>query len=220
MFEIFREIKLPDIFTFLNLIFGFAGIYYIFIDLHFSVIFLFTSVLMDGADGLVAARYGKGMLGEDLDSLADAVSFGVLPALMISVLSPTHLAIAMIFLLMGVLRLARFNVLKTEDFIGYPITSSALMIGSIIYLGIDSLSIAVLTLIVSVFMVCDLEYLRIKDPVILSVMAIVIVSSFIVRDAAYVILAAAIFYLLSPIPKKVMQWLEMRKRRRLILKRE
>lgn len=220
MFEIFREIKLPDIFTFLNLIFGFAGIYYIFIDLHFSVIFLFTSVLMDGADGLVAARYGKGMLGEDLDSLADAVSFGVLPALMISVFSPTHLAIAMIFLLMGVLRLARFNVLKTEDFIGYPITSSALMIGSMIYLGIDSLSIAVLTLIVSVFMVCDLEYLRIKDPVILSVMAIVIVSSFIVRDAAYVILAAAIFYLLSPIPKKVMQWLEMRKRRRLILKRE
>jgi CDP-diacylglycerol--serine O-phosphatidyltransferase len=219
MFRIFWEIRIPDVFTFLNLTFGFAGIYCVFTKPELSIIFLFIAVLMDGADGLLATSHGKGVLGKDLDSLADIVSFGVLPALLIALNSLLCLAIALIFLLSGILRLARFNVVNRENFMGYPITASALIIGSMVYLNFDFSYIASAALILSAFMVCDLEYLRIKDYLVLSVVAIVIVSSFIVKDAAYAILALTILYLLSPFPKQVMKWLERRRRRKPFLKR-
>jgi len=107
MFSVLKDVKLPDVFTFLNLTFGFSGIYCFFTNPSMSYQFLFASVIMDGADGFIAERCGKGVLGKDLDSLADAVSFGVLPALIIA--SFGSVIVALMYLVAGVLRLARFK---------------------------------------------------------------------------------------------------------------
>jgi len=208
MFKVFKDIRLPDIFTFLNLTFGFSGIYCVFSNPNLSYQFLFASVIMDGADGFVASKCGKGIFGKDLDSLADAVSFGVLPALMIANLgnSTVYPAIAMIYLLAGVLRLARFNVLSVNNFIGYPITASALMIGSMLYLGFGSSIVVATALVLSVFMVCDVEYTKIKNkPVLSTVGFVVIVTSLIVKHIAYLMLIATILYLLSPLLNRVIK---------------
>ncbi len=207
MFSVFRDVKLPDIFTFLNLTFGFSGIYYTFSDPHLSYQFLFASVLMDGADGMVASKCGKGVFGKDLDSLADAVSFGVLPALIIANLgsSAIYFVIAIIYLLAGVLRLARFNVLSVNNFIGYPITASALMIGSMLYLGIDVSIVTAVAFVLSVVMVCDVEYMKVRNKPVLLVVAVVILSSLLVNQVAYLTLIATILYLLSPLLDKVIK---------------
>ncbi|WP_300608762.1 archaetidylserine synthase [Methanohalophilus sp.] len=76
-------------------------------------------------------------IGVYLDSLADAVSFGVAPACIIFFLYcrelciPTAL-IAGIYLLCGILRLARFSTKQKSipDFEGLPITASAVIISS------------------------------------------------------------------------------------------
>ncbi|MFP3908549.1 MAG: CDP-alcohol phosphatidyltransferase family protein [Halobacteriota archaeon] len=210
MFKILSEIRISDFFTFLNLFFGFMGILYLFQDVTMSVKFLFISAIMDGADGFIASRIGEGSLGKPLDSLADAVSFGVLPALMIALSG--HMAVAVAFLLTGVLRLARFNVLKKEDFVGYPITASAIVIASMFYLNFDILTVEAMAVVLAIFMILDIEYLKIRDNVILFVFAVVIISSFVVRDAAYAVLAMTLLYLASPFPGKVYQWMERRKK--------
>jgi CDP-diacylglycerol--serine O-phosphatidyltransferase len=210
MFKILYEIKICDLFTFLNLSFGFAGILYLFQDITISILFLFISALMDGADGFIASKYGEGSLGKVLDSLADIVSFGILPAAMISMKG--YFVVALIFLLTGILRLARFSVYNRENFIGYPITASALMIASMLYLNFDIEVVVVSTLILSAFMLSDIEYVKVREKVILSVLAIVIVSSFVVKDAAYVIIALTLLYLVSPFPWRFVEW--MRRRRR------
>jgi CDP-diacylglycerol--serine O-phosphatidyltransferase len=209
MFKVFRDVKLPDVFTFLNLTFGFSGIYCIFSNPVFSYHFLFASVIMDGADGMVASKFGKGILGKDLDSLADAVSFGVLPALMIANLgdSVAYLAIAMLYLLTGILRLARFNVLSVTNFIGYPITASALMIASMLYLGFDSSIVVATALILSMFMICDVEYVKVRNKPVLLVVGLVIIASFFIQQMAYLTLIAAFLYLLSPL-RKVIKWMK------------
>lgn len=175
-----------------------------------SVEFLFISAIMDGADGFVASKIGEGPLGKPLDSLADAVSFGVLPSLMIALSG--HIAVAMVFLLTGILRLARFNVLKKENFIGYPITASAIFIASMFYLNFNILAIEIMAIVLSVFMIVDIEYVKIRDNVILFVFAVVIISSFVVRDAAYAVLAMTLLYLVSPFPGRVYQWIERRRK--------
>ncbi|HID43472.1 MAG TPA: hypothetical protein EYP30_06840 [Archaeoglobaceae archaeon] len=217
MFKVIYEIRVSDFFTFLNISFGFAGILYLFQDMYIAIQFLFISALMDGVDGFIASKVGESSLGKVLDSLADIVSFGVLPALMLSISG--FFTVAIIFLLTGILRLARFSILKRENFVGYPITASALMVASMFYLDFDIIIVAGTALVLSAFMLSDIEYVKIRDKVILFVVAVVIISTFIVRDAAYVIIALTLLYLVSPFPWRLNQWLIERRRRRLFSRR-
>lgn len=219
MFRVLYELRIGDFFTFLNLFFGFAGIIYLLEDINMAIIFLFVSALMDGADGFIASKFGGGSLGHVLDSLADVVSFGVLPAAFIALLFPDFLVVSLIYLLSGAIRLARFSVQKTDNFMGYPITASALMIGSMIYLNFNSWTIIGTTLILSAFMITELEYVKMKDKLILFVVAVIIISSFYVKDAAYATISLTALYLFSPFPWRFYQWLEFRRRRKLYSKR-
>ena len=104
---------------------------------------LFTSTLLfigvglaDFLDGAVArAIDAQSPFGGIFDSLADAISFGVAPAILLvkSVLYPLHslmgfilLFSAMIYTFCGVLRLARFQMDTTQkySFVGMPIPSA------------------------------------------------------------------------------------------------
>ncbi|NLN49210.1 MAG: CDP-diacylglycerol--serine O-phosphatidyltransferase [Clostridiales bacterium] len=91
--------------------------------------FILLGTLLDRLDGKVARKLDiVSELGKELDSLADLVSFGVAPAILMWSLSLNGIymygsAITIIYILSGAYRLARFNVTKTVNYyIGVPIT--------------------------------------------------------------------------------------------------
>lgn len=98
---------------------------------------IFVGMLFDFADGL-AARLLKAYseIGKELDSLADLVSFGVLPSVLIfQYLKPQSMAWAYLAFLIAVfsaLRLAKFNTdtRQSEEFIGLPTPANALFFAS------------------------------------------------------------------------------------------
>lgn len=115
-----------------------------------AVLFILIAALMDGLDGRIARMLdGSSPFGAQMDSLADAVNFGVAPALVIYsyVLNKIpHLGwiAALIYCIACCLRLARFNIMledknmadwKKNYFVGVPAPAGALLILLPLYLG-------------------------------------------------------------------------------------
>lgn len=119
-----------------------------------AIMLIFGSCIFDLLDGRLARLGGQeSPFGQEFDSIADVVSFGMAPALLVSkaVLFPLSeqlgdfkigWAIAFIYLLCGAMRLARFNCLAnmpkkpgySMDFRGIPIPMAAGFIASITFL--------------------------------------------------------------------------------------
>ncbi|HEX9781924.1 MAG TPA: CDP-diacylglycerol--serine O-phosphatidyltransferase [Opitutaceae bacterium] len=120
-----------------------------------AVWFIIGAVVFDSLDGRLARLGGReSLFGKEFDSIADVVSFGVAPALLVVflILSPDlneHFRlggffIGFIYLLCAGVRLARFNVIthplvytnqakyNTKDFVGLPVPAAAGMIGSLV----------------------------------------------------------------------------------------
>lgn len=115
---------------------------------HTAIWFILGACIFDLLDGRLARLGGhESAFGREFDSLADIVSFGVAPALMVYriVLQEFPRAgwiIASIYLACGALRLARYNCVAAKregvaaaeaekNFTGFPITAAAGMIASI-----------------------------------------------------------------------------------------
>jgi len=149
---------LPNLMTAGNLFCGFAAILRIiegallqvqevnpFMHYHEAIILILGACVFDLLDGRVARLGGnESPFGREFDSLADIVSFGVAPALLVyrivlKEFNPGWL-VAFIFLACGALRLARFNCLAAakhagdpvdKDFSGFPIPAAAGVTASI-----------------------------------------------------------------------------------------
>jgi len=135
---------LPNAITCANLFSGCIGIVLAFQgELIAAAYAIFLSAIFDFFDGL-ASRVLKSFsgIGKDLDSLADIVSFGVLPAvIMYQILLAGHQInkvsdylnfIAFLIPVFSALRLAKFNVdtRQAENFIGLPTPANAILIAS------------------------------------------------------------------------------------------
>lgn len=135
---------IPNTVTCLNLFSGCLGIVFAFNgELHFAAYAILISAVLDFLDGMLA-RWLKAYseIGKQLDSLADMVSFGVLPSVIIYhifLLSPqtapysTFLNYsAFLIAVFSALRLAKFNIdtRQTENFIGLPTPANSLLIAS------------------------------------------------------------------------------------------
>ncbi|MGE4540321.1 MAG: CDP-diacylglycerol--serine O-phosphatidyltransferase [Bacteroidales bacterium] len=185
---------IPNLITLLNLFSGILAIYCaIKGDLNQAAYFIFIAALFDFLDGF-AARLLKAYsgIGEQLDSLADVVSFGVAPAFILHeliLISHGRVSwevngldilpfVAFMVPLFAAYRLAKFNVdeSQTVNFKGLPSPAAGLMIASLplirtqLYEG-QSLLYMVLTntyfyigiaLIVSVLMVSNLPLFGLK----------------------------------------------------------
>ncbi len=130
---------IPNLLTLGNLFSGFSAIIYISRnEFEIAAIMILIAGIFDTLDGVVARLIrATSPIGIELDSLCDAVSFGVAPSFMIYQmyfyqLEQTGIVISSLPALAGVYRLARFNVQATfEDktyFKGMPIPSAALFI--------------------------------------------------------------------------------------------
>ncbi|WP_044515571.1 CDP-diacylglycerol--serine O-phosphatidyltransferase [Mycolicibacterium septicum] len=104
-----------------------------------SMAFLAVAAILDALDGRVARMLNAtSKMGEEIDSLADAVNFGVAPALIVYGTLLSHSRVGWIVVLLYavciVLRLARFNALldvdqpayEKEYFVGMPAPAGAL----------------------------------------------------------------------------------------------
>lgn len=155
---------------------------------------LFIAAVFDTFDGMIARALGATTeFGKEYDSIADVVTFGAAPAILVYCWGlrqlPAGGAVAFIYLIAGSLRLARFNVMagKTDHryFVGLPIPAGALTIASIIYYApspIASQRFAVVMMVVTVAvafaMVSPIRYrsqkglLHKKEPSLISFVAI------------------------------------------------
>lgn len=120
-----------------------------------AVWFILGAALFDTLDGRLARMGGKeSLFGAEFDSLADVISFGIAPALMVFflILSPTQgyevfrnigWFLGFVYLLCAAIRLARFNVItnpllhrgkkeSNKDFIGLPVPAAAATVASLV----------------------------------------------------------------------------------------
>lgn len=121
-----------------------------------AVWYIFGAMAFDALDGRLARMGGKeSLFGAEFDSLADVVSFGLAPALMVFFLiirpaagDQTLLSvgglIGFIYLLCAAIRLARFNVIthpllhrpggkpSNKDFVGLPVPAAAGTIAALV----------------------------------------------------------------------------------------
>jgi CDP-diacylglycerol--serine O-phosphatidyltransferase len=138
---------IPNLLTCGNLFCGCIGIVATFQDnLMLAAYLIGIAGVLDFFDGFVA-RWLKAYspIGKELDSLADCVTFGVLPGMIIfhligkSMPADTSTAlgflpyIAFVISIFSALRLAKFNVdtRQTTSFIGVPTPANAFLIGSL-----------------------------------------------------------------------------------------
>ncbi|MES2062200.1 MAG: CDP-diacylglycerol--serine O-phosphatidyltransferase [Bacteroidota bacterium] len=142
-----RRVKkhLPNAITCANLFSGCIGIVFTFQDqLVYAAYAIFLAAIFDFFDGF-ASRVLQSFsgIGKDLDSLADMVSFGVLPSaimyeLLLQAPQIPHVSdylnfIAFLIPVFSALRLAKFNTdtRQAESFIGLPTPANAILIASI-----------------------------------------------------------------------------------------
>lgn len=145
-----RALHLADLITELN---GFCGVMSIFSSIRYcldpnhpydlthvwaALVFMPFGLFFDFMDGKVARwRKKSSLMGQELDSLADLISFGVAPATLAFTLglrTPIDSLLLTFFILCGLSRLARFNVTvaalpkdasgKSKYFEGTPIPTT------------------------------------------------------------------------------------------------
>ncbi|KAA0895494.1 CDP-diacylglycerol--serine O-phosphatidyltransferase [Oryzomonas rubra] len=177
---------LPNLFTTGSM---FAGFYSMVASLNgnfdVAALWIFASAVFDGLDGKVARLTGTtSKFGVEYDSLADLVSFGVTPGLMMYAwaLKPfgrLGWLAAFLFVVCGALRLARFNVqvntVESKRFVGLPIPAAASMVAATVLLfhhfGWPStykrLAILVLIYLLAFLMVSGFRYYSFKDPALI-----------------------------------------------------
>ena len=133
---------IPNTITSMNLLAGIMGVIFTLEGhLEWALPLMVLAAVFDFCDGLAARLLGAySPIGGELDSLADLVSFGVLPALMLYKVQPTDAPailryIPLFIAVMSAVRLAKFNVdeRQTLDFIGLPTPSCAMLCGSLAY---------------------------------------------------------------------------------------
>ena len=167
----FKQIA-PNMVTSGNLL---CGIFSIMLVLHGRLVpaawMIFFAVLFDGFDGKVARMLGGGsQFGLEFDSLADLVSFGVAPAILIYQASVRSLYLvgavtACFFALCVALRLARFNIVHVPGpFQGLPCPAGGLFAASFIIAGLNlpAWVMAVMLFCVGLLMISSIPYANMK----------------------------------------------------------
>ena len=165
-------VALPALVTLLNGIAGFASVHYATKDglgnasmghLSAAAWLIFVAMVFDALDGRLARMTRRATdFGAQLDSLCDAISFGVAPAVLMvqtvsmalknqiqpfdifkpegSMLGKAVMAIAVLYVCCTVLRLARFNIENAPDvlhhmtFRGLPCPAAAAAVASVVLL--------------------------------------------------------------------------------------
>jgi CDP-diacylglycerol---serine O-phosphatidyltransferase len=134
---------IPNVITLGNLLSGCMGLKYAFEgNLEYAAYAIFLALILDYLDGFLARILkSNSEIGQQLDSLADMVSFGVLPAYILffilknqgNVVFEGQEYLSLLLALSSALRLAKFNIdtRQTDSFIGVPTPANGMLIASL-----------------------------------------------------------------------------------------
>ncbi|HEY3305445.1 MAG TPA: CDP-diacylglycerol--serine O-phosphatidyltransferase [Candidatus Binatia bacterium] len=218
---------IPSLFTTGNLICGFFSLVSTFNGDYFKAsLFVILANVLDGLDGLVA-RMTKttSQFGVELDSLADLVSFGVAPAVLVFywALVPWGTwgwLAACLYVVCGALRLARFNVqiknVEKIHFVGLPIPAAAEMIVATVLLyysfGVEGAANKEVILLLVIYllaglMVSNFNYFSLKQKLVLKkkhpfwvlVSGILLIKLFIVEPQIMFFFTVLLYTLSGPL---------------------
>ncbi len=177
---------IPNFITLANLLCGVLAIWVLFDSQDYKLAFwlIILAAVFDFCDGLAARILSQqSLIGVQLDSLADLISFGLTPtfalfmltsgassAINCSVIENFLPFITFIIVAFSALRLAKFNIDKTQEsnFVGLPTPANAILCMSVgllhqIYgLNINGEWLAILAVVMSVLMVAPLNMFSLK----------------------------------------------------------
>jgi CDP-diacylglycerol--serine O-phosphatidyltransferase len=137
---------LPSLFTVGNIFMGFWAIIKVVRGARpaESALFIGICIVLDVLDGRIARYTGTtSEFGGELDSLADVISFGVAPAILVyswgfSSIPRVGWLVCFLFVMCGTMRLARFNVQRHavdgRYFVGMPIPAAAGQVAAVVNL--------------------------------------------------------------------------------------
>lgn len=213
---------LPNLMTTMAL---FAGFYAVIAGMngHYELgaIAIFVAMIFDGLDGRVARMTNSSSaFGAEYDSLADMVSFGLAPALLVyqwalSDYGKLGWLVAFVYTVGAALRLARFNtqvgIADKRYFQGFPSPAAAAVLAGFIWMvesnqietGIEPLVILVLTVITGLMMVSNIRFssfkeFSLKDKVpFMTLLVVVLVFVIITLKPAMILFIVFFAYLLS-----------------------
>ena len=141
-------------------------------DYYLSAEYIVFAIISDQLDGRVARMLKRTSdFGRELDSLADAISFGVAPTVILyemylGSLGTVGTIIALLPALCAIHRLAKFNLTEARDhFIGVPTPANAgfvlsLVIGNV---QVPAIYVAVMAVVISGLMVSKIPYYNFKN---------------------------------------------------------
>lgn len=174
--------QLPNFITLLNLLSGVLGILWVLEGQPlYGAYFVILSATFDFFDGF-AARLLKVQsdMGKELDSLADVVSFGVLPGILLYSLTKSQTEASflpyctLIIPMLSAYRLAKFNLdtRQSDRFIGLPTPANALLLTTIPYLAArwpelspwlsSPIALVVIAWLTSLLLVAELPLIALK----------------------------------------------------------
>lgn len=202
---------LPNMLTTASLFIGFLGLTWaIKGDYASCALCILSSCIFDGLDGKVARLTGTtSEFGVQLDSLADLVAFGVVPATMtylwmLDGFGRLGLMAAFLFIACGALRLARFNVeaatSSKKHFVGLPIPAAACTLATLVLFmeyvpeqyveTVLPIGTLVLVYMLSFFMVSTVRFYSFKE-----------FSAFKAHPFSWMVTAILVFSLVASRPK-------------------
>ena len=211
---------LPNIFTSLNLFCGFYAVIAA-IDGKFAAaaIAIIIGVMFDILDGKIArVTNTTSQFGLEYDSLADLVSFGLAPGIMIYLWALKPLGrigwlAAFLFMACGALRLARFNsqvgTVGSDYFVGLPIPAGASMAATTVLfchrfnIAGNPIIILIFLYILSFLMVSTIKYNSFKKPELFRKMnfnvlvAVILILIFIASQPPIALFILGLTYVIS-----------------------
>ena len=219
---------IPNTITSMNLFCGIMGVIFAFKgELSMAFYMMLAAAACDFLDGFSARLLNAySDMGKELDSLADLVSFGLLPAFMFhrrmieGGVTDFWAYIPLIICIFSALRLAKFNVdtRQTENFLGLPTPACAMWCGSLIYSadhGVmsmanmlhDTLILPVSAVILALLLVSEIpmfslkfkkgsEYNRIRIYFMVFVAAVAVATFILKFNWSYIILITFTCYIL------------------------
>ena len=129
--------EIPNLITLCNLLCGVIASYVaVHGDIRLAALLICLGIVFDFFDGMTARLLGvSSPMGKELDSLADVVTSGVAPAMILLQMLQQHApdsrvaAVAFLVPLFAAYRLAKFNLdtRQSHSFLGLPVPSNALI---------------------------------------------------------------------------------------------
>ena len=212
---------IPSLFTTGNLLCGYiAVVRSLKGEYEWAAVAIFVAALLDRLDGWVARLTGtQSEFGVQLDSIADIISFGMAPALVVYLWGLAHLPkpwslAPFLYLAAGATRLARFNIqAPVQDrrfFVGLPIPAAACVLAACVFYSparlvdpVTSILVSLLVVVLAVLMITRLRYrsfkeIDLKRRIPWAMVAVMALAYFVVAASPQIVaLALSFLYVLS-----------------------